>query len=302
MKLQSYISAVVAVSLVLSLSLSFVQAEDHHAKSASFTKTRITDSISMLQGRGGNIAVFNGEQGLVLVDNGYSYMSELLEAELKSFGGADAIRYIINTHWHGDHTQGNLHFGHHAPIVAHENVRRRLLTQQEIKLFKAVSEPYPEHALPSISYDKKLQLNINDEDIQLIHLPGGHTDGDSIVMFTKANVIHLGDHLFNGFYPFVDVDNGGNVLTMAKNLEGLLGAINDKTILIPGHGPLANKADVLRFIAMLKGTNTEVQALKDKGLNLNEIQKKGLSAQWDSWGNGFLNENTWIGIVYSSLK
>lgn len=255
----------------------------------------------MLQGKGGNIGVLTGEQGTVLIDDDYGVMSSALIQALEPFGGTEKLTYIINTHWHGDHTEGNKALGKHAPIVAHENVRQRLLTHQEIKLFGMVSEPYPAAALPSLTYSQTMNLYINNEHLQIIHLPKGHTDGDSVVYFEKANVIHMGDHLFNGFFPFVDVENGGNVLTMATNLENILPLINDSTVIIPGHGPLANKADVIAFIDMLRGTSAEVQTMKNDGLSLADIQKKGLSTTWDDWTDGFLSSEQWIGIVYSSL-
>tara|TARA_B100000745_G_scaffold242303_1_gene164632 strand:+ start:4130 stop:5113 length:984 start_codon:yes stop_codon:yes gene_type:complete len=276
-------------------------ADEHHASTKSYKVTDISPSIKLLQGKGGNIGALVGKQGILLVDDDYGEMSDALVEAIQPLGGQDKLAYIINTHWHGDHTQGNKVLGHHAPIVAHDNVRQRLLTQQEIALFGMTTEPYPEVALPSVTYHHKMNLYINDEQVQLIHLPGGHTDGDSIVHFKNSNVIHLGDHFFNGFFPFVDVQNGGNVVQMAKNLRGILDLIDEKTVIIPGHGPLADKADLVAFIEMLEGTSAEVKALKDKGLSLEKIQAKGLSSQWDSWTDGFLNTPMWIGIVYSSL-
>lgn len=278
-----------------------LQAEHHHAVAPSYKTTDISAAVKMLQGKGGNIGVLTGEQGIVLIDDDYSVMSATLIEALTAFGGTDKLTYVINTHWHGDHSEGNKALGKHAPIVAHENVRQRLLTRQEVKLFGMVSEPYPELALPSVTYSHKMDLYINDEHLRLIHLPGGHTDGDSIVHFKQANVIHLGDHFFNGFFPFVDVENGGNVLKMAKNLQSILPLIDVKTVIIPGHGSLAKKSDLTAFIGMLLGTSTEVQAMKDKGMSLSDIQRKGLSKKWDDWTDGFLNTEAWIGIVYSSL-
>ncbi|MBL4866160.1 MAG: hypothetical protein JKY67_07275, partial [Pseudomonadales bacterium] len=165
-----------------------------------------------------------------------------------------------------------------------------------------VTEPYPEVALPSVTYRKSMSLHINGEQLQLLHLPSGHTDGDSIVHFKQANVFHLGDHFFNGFYPFVDVENGGNVSMMAKNLKDILPLVDEQSVIIPGHGPLANKSDLMAFIEMLLGTTAEVQAMKDKGLSLTAIQEKGLSSRWDRWAKGMFNNKAWIGIIYSSLK
>jgi cyclase len=273
----------------------------HHADSPTFSITPVTGNLSMLQGRGGNLALLTGQQGLLLVDNDYQDMSAALESALAGYGGTDKLTYIINTHWHGDHTGGNLALGQYANIVAHDNVRKRLLSAQEVKLFKMKSDPYPEIAVPSITYEKAMSLHINGEEVELVHFAGGHTDGDSVVFFKSANVIHTGDHFFNGFFPFVDVDSGGNVLVMAENIKVLLGMIDDDTKIIPGHGPLANKADLMAFVKMLEGTAAEVKAMRDKGLSVDEIQQQGLSDNWQSWTDGFLTTDVWVGIVYSSL-
>ncbi|MCW8929179.1 MAG: MBL fold metallo-hydrolase [Gammaproteobacteria bacterium] len=276
-------------------------AENHHAETPSFKSTEVATNLWMLQGKGGNVAIMTGPQGLLMVDDDYKEMSPALLKEVKLFGGLEKLTYIINTHWHGDHTGGNFALGSHAHIVAHDNVRTRLLNTQEIKLFKMVSEPYPEKALPNITYSKVMTLHMNDEEIKIIHYANGHTDGDSIVFFKKANVIHMGDHHFSGFFPFVDIDHGGNVLNMAKNVKEILATISDTTKVIPGHGPLSSKSDLQDFHDMLIGTSAEVQKMKDQGLTLEQMKAKGLSKQWDSWTDGFLSTDVWIGIVYASL-
>jgi cyclase len=289
------------VGLSMALLLAVTANSAHHEDSPKFNVTSVADNLLMLQGKGGNLALLTGAQGLVLIDNDYQDMSTALETALASYGGAEKLTYIINTHWHGDHTGGNLALGQYASIVAHDNVRERLLSAQEVKLFKMKSDPYPEIAVPSITYEKAMALHINDEEVELVHFAGGHTDGDSVVFFKSANVVHTGDHFFNGFFPFVDVDSGGNVLVMAENVKSLLGMIDDDTKIIPGHGPLANKADLMAFVKMLEGTAAEVMTLKDNGLSLEEIQQQGLSDKWQSWTDGFLTTDVWISIVYSSL-
>lgn len=277
-------------------------AENHHQQSKKYRVQQLTEDISILQGKGGNIGLLTGDQGLLMIDDDYRSMSPALQKTLQKFGGEDKLTYIINTHWHGDHTEGNHHFGHHATIIAHDNVRERLLTSQEVKLFNMKTEPYPEHALPSITYEQALTLYINDEEVELLHLAGGHTDGDSVVFFKKANLVHMGDLYFNGFYPFVDIQNGGNVARMAENVGQVLELIDDKTIIIPGHGPVSNKAELTAFKMMLEGTLAEVKAMHDKGMNLGQMQLKGLSPKWQSWTAGFLSTSVWIGILHSSLE
>jgi glyoxylase-like metal-dependent hydrolase (beta-lactamase superfamily II) len=293
---------VASAALALSFSAYSVADTGHHHQNKSFTSVSVTDSISMLSGKGGNVAVLTGEQGLLMVDDDYQDMTPALQNSLKNLGGEDKLAYIINTHWHGDHTQGNFHFGHKAPIIAHDNVRKRLLTSQEVKLFNMVTEPYPEHALPSVTYQKQMTLHINDEEVRLLHLADGHTDGDSVVFFRKSNVIHMGDHFFNGFFPFVDIQNGGSVKNMAANVSSIIEMIDDSTKVIPGHGALSNRAELIEFRDMLLGTYAEVKAMRDQGLSLEQMKKQGLSSQWDEWTDGFLSTPIWIGIVNASLE
>lgn len=294
----SILSLFIALSVTLS---SPVIAENHHKKSPSFKSTKLTKNIYMLQGKGGNLGLLKGKQGIFLIDADFKDMSAALKKELNNYGGVKKLTYLLNTHWHGDHTQGNFALGKHTQIIAHDNVRARLLTDQEIKLFKMVSKPYPEHALPSLTYEKKLTLHMNGEEIEVLHFPAGHTDGDSVVFFKKSNVVHMGDHYFSGFFPFVDVAHGGNVLTLADNVKTILSMVNNKTKIIPGHGPLSDKKGLQAYHDMLVGTSAEVKAMKDKGKSLDAIKKKGLSGKWDSWTKGFLSSEVWIGIIYSSL-
>ncbi len=293
---------------LLSITVSFLMmfcstttfAENHHTKSHGFKVMNIKNGFYFLQGKGGNILVSDGTDGLLIVDADYFDMSKGLEKTLETFG--KDLKYILNTHWHGDHTQGNKSLGHHATIIAHDNVHKRLSTKQEVKLFNMVSEPYPAHALPDITYSDTLSLHFNGHKIKVLHLAGGHTDGDSVIFYEADNLIHLGDLFFNGFFPFVDVDAGGNVKRMAANLTQLLDTvIKEDTVIIPGHGPLAKKADLVAFRDMLIGTSAEVEAMM-KESELEAIQAKGLSGKWEAWTKGFLNEATWIKIVYDSLK
>ena len=298
---------ITAKILTASLVLTFVTAlpvaadGDHHTPSPKFSSSKVTDQITFLQGKGGNLALLSGDDGLLLVDDDYKEMSEALKAEINQRGGLDTLNYIINTHWHGDHTQGNLALGEHATIVAHDNVRVRLSVKGEIKLFNMKTEAYPRVALPSLTYEKEMSLHINNEDVRLVHFANGHTDGDSVVFFKNANVVHMGDHFFNGMFPFVDTDSGGNVVNYAKNIKTILAMIDEDTQVIPGHGALSNKQELQSYHAMLVGTTAEVRTLKDKGNSLEEIQKTGLSAQWQSWTKGFINSEVWISIIFASL-
>ena len=274
-------------------------AENHHSDKKIFKVTELKPGFQFLQGKGGNILLSEGKDGLLIVDSDYSDMTPALEETLAQY--KSDLKYVLNTHWHGDHTQGNKKLGERADIIAHDNVYQRLNSHQEIKLFNMVSEPYPADALPDITFDHSLTLRFNNETIKALHLPNGHTDGDSIIFFEKANIVHMGDHFFNGMFPFVDVGSNGSVRGVVKNIDGILDQIADDTIVVPGHGPISNKKELIAFRDMLVGTANEVEAMMASNMGLEAIQEKGLSEQWKVWGNGFLNEKVWIGIVHSSL-
>ncbi|ROS01129.1 glyoxylase-like metal-dependent hydrolase (beta-lactamase superfamily II) [Sinobacterium caligoides] len=291
----------IALSVTALSSSQSLFADDGHHQNTAFTEQKVSSHITMLQGKGGNIALLSGDDGLLLVDDDYKEMSSALKKQLAKHGGIDAIKYIINTHWHGDHSGGNLLLGKHATIVAHDNVRKRLLTKHEIKLFKMSSPAYPKDALPSITYQRDMRLYINDEQVTLVHFANGHTDGDSVVFFKQANVVHMGDHYFSGFFPFVDIDSGGNVVSMTENIASVLNRIDDDTKVIPGHGPLSSKQDLRNYHEMLQNTRIEVEAMKNNGMSLADIQQQGLNQRWRIWGKGFIDEPTWISFVYNSL-
>jgi len=302
-------SVILALALTSSLSSFAVgkekQGQSHHqtSPSAVFSHTALTKSIHLLQGKGGNIVLYTSDHATVMIDDDYADMSKALQTQLSDLKIDLEAKpfYLINTHWHGDHTGGNDELGAKATIVAHHSVRERLSKRQEIPLFKMVSSPYAKHALPTLTFDSELQLHLQDT-LSLYHMPNAHTDGDAVVMFKKANVMHTGDLFFNGIFPFVDLDSGGRVSGMIARINDIMPMIDDKTQVVPGHGPLAHKQDLLAFQKMLIGTQAEVKRLLQEGKSLADIQKQGLSRQWQAWGKGFLDEKTWISIVVKSLQ
>lgn len=285
---------------ILAFTLSQPLLADQH-DSAGFKVTTINPQLLLLQGKGGNIALSKGDDGLLIIDNDYPDMAPALKAEIEKIGGK--LKFILNTHWHGDHAGGNDALGkiEGVNIVAHENVRKRLSSRQEIPLFKMVSEPQPKHALPTLTYPQAMTIHFNGDTLNLVHYPNGHTDTDTVIYFDKANVVHMGDHLFYPMFPFVDIDSGGNVVSYTQNVAAILEAIDEKTVVIPGHGPLTDKKGLTAYHKMLQGTTAEVKTKKDKGLSLEQIQAEGLSKQWDDWTKGFIKSPVWISFIYNSL-
>jgi glyoxylase-like metal-dependent hydrolase (beta-lactamase superfamily II) len=249
----------------------------------------VRGGVSMLTGSGGNIGVSSGPDGLLIIDDQYAPLSEKISVALDKLAG-DQPQFIINTHFHGDHTGGNVHFSESGTVIAHDNVRARLETNSEA----------PE-ALPVITYEKEMKIYFNGEEIRVIHLPEGHTDGDSIVLFTSSNVAHLGDQFWNGLFPFIDLDSGGTVEGYILNVSESLEWVDSDTVIIPGHGKLATKKELEGFYNMLTETSGLVRKLMTEGLSLDEIVARGLGEEWVSWGEWFIKEDTWIRTLHKSF-
>lgn len=261
--------------------------------------TNVSGNVYMLQGRGGNIGAIVGPEGILIVDDDYKQVSEKLRDALKELGAASP-RFIFNTHWHGDHTEGNQFFGKDSIIIAHANVRKRLLDPPVI--FGTKTAPYAPSALPIVTYDKSMSLHINGEEIKAVHYPNGHTDGDTVVFFKNANVVHLGDDFFVGRFPFVDIDSGGSVNGLIHNIASLITVIKPDAKLIPGHGPLASLDDLKAFYRLLVESSDLIQDAMKAGKTLDEIKKAGLPENYKEAGSGFIKTDMWIEIVYRSYS
>jgi cyclase len=260
--------------------------------------TRVSGPVHMLTGAGGNIGVSAGPDGILIVDDQFAPLAEKIRAALQGIGGEGRLRFVLNTHWHGDHTGGNPVFGKEAPIVAHDNVRKRLSSDQTV--MGETSRALPPEGLPVITFDASLSVHFNGEEIKVIHAPHGHTDGDSIIYFTRSNVVHMGDHFFNGAFPFIDLASGGDVDGYIRNVADVLGKLPPDAKIIPGHGPLAAPADLKAFHQMLVETTGIVRARKKAGRTLDQSKAEGLPAQWKSWGEGFIKTDVWIETIYKS--
>ncbi|CAN5477779.1 MBL fold metallo-hydrolase [soil metagenome] len=261
--------------------------------------SKVTGNVYMLQGRGGNIGALVGADGILIVDDDYKALSAKLAAALKELG-SEKPRFVLNTHWHGDHTEGNEFFGKDSTIVAHVNVRKRLLSPPVI--FGQKTPPYASFALPIVTYTESMSLHINGEEVRLVHYPNGHTDGDTVVFFQNANVVHLCDDFFLGRFPFVDLDSGGSVQGMIDVVATLIKQIPADAKLIPGHGPLATLDDLKVYHQTLVDTSNLIQAEMKKGRSLDEIKKAGLPEKYKEWGSGFIKTDFWIDTVHRSYS
>ncbi len=266
----------------------FVQADDRFTN-VEVTAQPVAGSVYMLVGSGGNIGVSAGVDGLLLIDDQYAPLAKKIAATLSELSDK-APSYIINTHYHGDHTGSNAYFHEHqgATIFAHENVRIRLASDDNAE----------SASLPVVTYQDGIKFHMNGETIHVFYLAEGHTDGDSAVWFEQPDVLHTGDLFFKDMFPYIDLGAGGSVPGYIQSVETLLSKIDDDTKVIPGHGVLGNKADLQRFVNMIKETYAYVQASKKKGMSEVQVLEAGLDSKWQSWSWAFINEEKWIKTLY----
>jgi len=249
---------------------------------------QVGGNVWMLTGRGGNIGVSIGDDGILIVDDQYAPLADKIKAKLKDLSSGE-LKFILNTHFHGDHTGGNPKFGPDAPIIAHDNVRKRLADQ-------------PKEGWPVITFGDRVSIHFNGEEIKAIHFPKGHTDGDSIIFFTGSNVVHMGDDFFVGRFPFVDLNSGGSVQGLIRNIGEVLEKLPPDVKLIPGHGAVSTVDDLHAYLRMLIVTVDIVLRHKRSGMSLDDAKKAGLPDEWKEWGSGFINTDRWIETIYNSYS
>jgi cyclase len=262
--------------------------------------TKVAGSVWMLQGAGGNIGVSAGADGVLVVDDEFLPLADKIKASIKGLSPAGKLAFLVNTHWHGDHTGGNPAFGREATIVAQTNVRRRLMTPQEGN--GRMAEAAPKEALPVVTFEDGVTIWFNGEEIEVVHVPHGHTDGDSVIFFKGSNVVHMGDQFFNGMFPFIDTSSGGDVAGYVKNVADMLARIPADAKIIPGHGPLGSVEDLKKFHTMLAKTTDIVREEIAKGMTLEEAKMAGLPEEWKSYATSFVPAERWVETVYTSLK
>ena len=262
---------------------------------------KVNGNIHMLEGAGGNIGVSVGADGILIVDDQFAPLAEKIKAALKTLGDGK-LKFVLNTHWHGDHTGGNAVFGPEAPIIAHDNVRKRLATEQKSEFFKSTTPAAPKEALPVITFGHSVSVHFNGEEIRAIHFPHGHTDGDSVIFFTSSNVVHMGDNFFAGKFPFVDLESGGSVEGLGKNIGEVISKLPADVKIIPGHGQISTLPDLKRYHQMLLETTDIVRKKMAAGKTLEQIKAEGLPEEWKDWGTGFIKTDVWLETIHRSVS
>ena len=264
---------------------------------------KLSETSYMLTGAGGNLGLSVGEDAVFLVDDQYAPMSSKIRAAVAAIS-KKPVKFVVNTHWHDDHTGGNEALGKNdTVIVAHENVRKRMSTGQLVEFLGNNVKPFPKVALPVVTFTRDVSFHLNGDEISVVHVPSAHTDGDAFVHFKKDNVVHMGDLFFNKLYPFIDTSSGGRVEGVIAAVDLVLARTNDATRFIPGHGPLASKADLVAYRSMLETISGRIRAMTLEGKTLEQVIAAKPTADFDPvWGKGFLPPARFTEMVYKNLK
>jgi glyoxylase-like metal-dependent hydrolase (beta-lactamase superfamily II) len=278
-------------------------AQDEDFSAVQIETQQLAPGLFMLIGSGGNIALSTGSDGSVLVDTQFAPLNSKIVAAVRAAGGDD-VKYVINTHWHFDHTGGNEPLGMAgATIIAHDNVLVRMSSEQFLAALNRREPAAPAAARPVITFPTRTTFQLNGNTVNIVHVENAHTDGDSIVHFTNANVIHTGDTYMKDVYPFIDVSSGGSIDGFINSSAAVLARADANTKIIPGHGALANKADMQRFHDMLVKVRGSIQSLIDQGRTEDQVVAAGPTAEFDAaWGQGFMNAEQFTRFAYQSLK
>ncbi|MBK7650126.1 MAG: MBL fold metallo-hydrolase [Flammeovirgaceae bacterium] len=264
---------------------------------------KVTEQIYMLKGSGGNIGVLIGAEGTLMIDNQFAPLSNKINGAIKTLSPGE-IKFALNTHVHGDHSGGNENFNRMgAVLVAHDNVRERMMKEQVNTSTNRTTPPRDKQAWPLITFADKINFHMNGEDVILHHFDKGHTDGDVIVQFKNANVVHTGDAFVRYGYPFIDLSNGGSINGFVNTLDKILALIDDNTKVIPGHGELATKADVKKVRDGVADIRDQVAAALKKGTKIENMASLGITDKYEKdWGKGFVKGKDFVLVVAESLS
>ena len=277
----------------------FFQSGAQNYDTVQIITHKITEKIFMLEGAGGNIGVLTGNDGIIIIDDQFAPLSEKIKTALKALND-NPVRFVINTHFHDDHTGGNENFGkdNGAVIIAQDNSRLRMTTEQFIAAFNSRTPAAPYGALPKVTFTESITLHLNGETLQAKHISNAHTDGDAIIFFKESNVIHTGDVFVRYGLPFIDQTHGGSIDGMIKGTDQIIALANDNTKIIPGHGAIAAKKDLIEYRMMLQTLRDRIEGAMSKGKTLTEIIASDPTKEYTA----VFDRSAFITLVYDSLK
>jgi glyoxylase-like metal-dependent hydrolase (beta-lactamase superfamily II) len=291
------------LALLLSLAFCSTPVLAQNFDKAQVKAEKLSETSYMLTGAGGNLGLSVGEDAVFLVDDQYAPMAPKIKAAIAAIS-SKPVKFVINTHWHNDHTGGNEAFAKSdAVVVAHENVRKRMSSDQMIAFLKMDVKASPKAALPVVTFTRDISFHLNGEDLLITHQPNAHTDGDAIVHFKTSNILHMGDLYFNKLYPFIDTSSGGSVEGVIAAVDRALAMANDSTKIIPGHGPLSTKAELAAYRAMLAAIAPRIKQLVKDGKTLDQAIAAKPTAEFDAvWGKGFVPPARFVEMLYNDFK
>jgi len=269
-------------------------------KEVKITTEKLTDRVYVLKGQGGNIGLFIGDDCVFMIDDQFAPLSKKIQAAIKTITDKP-VTYLINTHWHGDHTGGNANFQKEgAIIVSHENVRKRMSVDQIVRGEKRLASP--EEALPVITFSEDMQFYMNKEPILITHVHNAHTDGDVLVYFVNSNVLHVGDAYFQGKFPYIDIDSGGSIDGYIKGIKTIMRITDTTTKIIPGHGKVTTKEELKEYLEMLEDLKTQIFKEIEKGASLKDVKNNAKITEKYKGYNGWITEDKIKEAIYKSLK
>ena len=291
------------LALISLLGCGLVTAQDHDFSKVQMKVSKVAGNVYMLEGAGGNIGASVGDDGIVVVDDQYAPLADKIQGALKGITDKP-VRFVINTHYHPDHTGSNEYFQKQAPIIAHDNVRKRLEAGGPAGNGGSLHmefKPQPKEALPILTFDHDVTVHLNGEDIRALYFPAGHTDGDSIIFFPKSNVVHMGDDFVTYGFPFIDVDSGGSINGMIDAVEKVIGQLPPDAKIIPGHGPVSSLDDVRAYLTMLKASREAVASALKESKTLDQMKQAKLLDPWKKYSGDFVSEDVFLETLYNSL-
>jgi len=289
--------------LLIAIFFASINSTPAQDKKVEFTTFQLSDTVFMLTGSGGNVGISTGEDGLYLIDDQVRPVTAQLLQAIRKISN-QPIRFVINTHYHADHTGGNETIGGASTvIIAHDNIRKRMTTSQVSIFMNSITLPYAEEALPVVTFNDRMSLHLNGETMTAYYVANGHTDGDSIIHFPDSNVIHMGDMYFSGSYPYVDLDAGGSIQGMVVAADLALSMADESTRIIPGHGPLAMTEDLKNYRDFLVNASTNVQTLIDQDMTLEQVIAAKPTEEWDEiLGKSWITPPQFVTFIFNSLE
>ncbi|MBF0442182.1 MAG: MBL fold metallo-hydrolase, partial [Oligoflexales bacterium] len=259
----------------------------------------IVPNVYMIKGAGGNIGVYMGSEGIVMVDSQFQQLSAKIEGAVQKIK-KDKIRFLINTCWHEDHVGGNAYFSKDALIISHDAGRDRMAREQHVKFFDRKTVPLPPAGQPRLTFKDEMTIYMNEEEIKIIHADRAHSDGNSIVLFQKSKVAHIGDLYFAGGFPYIDIDNGGSVRGTIEALSKAAGLLPDDGKVIPGRGDVISKSELSSFLSDLKSITAYIEEEMKKDPDISKIIKKGLPQKWEKFGKSIISWDAFVRFAGAS--